>query len=120
MAILSKHNLLYERDESGRLKPVTATVSKLGGDIRFIPLTKAEVDDVLRRINNKENQTEVEKEILRKHLIEPQLSDSDLAVMKWKPISLISGHILTYSLDQTPEGEETNHPLGNEKNEGNS
>lgn len=83
MAILTKENALYERDEEGKLIPKKQKLGS-GEEVMVTPLTRGEIMKLFSGLKDGETTKDQDLEILKGHCIEPAFTDEEL---KWlKPL----------------------------------
>lgn len=100
--MLKKEQILHQRDTDGKLRPIKVKLELLEGepDIRAIPMPRGE----LRKFFNEmeaAGQTDTTKdqndEIIRKYLVEPELTEQEIKDMKPIPTNAISVAIFSIS-----------------------
>lgn len=95
--MLTKEDLLFDRDEKGELISKKVKIKSTGQEIVIIPLTRGEIKKIGQQVSDGKSQDDFDEQIIKDHLIEPKLSQEDMKFLKPGMAASIVQTILEYS-----------------------
>jgi len=79
---LSNQVFVHKRDENEKLLPIDVDISEMNGKVKILPMAKGEIAKLQSEMKGNLTTEEQDKELIRKHVIEPIFSDKDLEFFK--------------------------------------
>ena len=73
---------VHKRDENENLLPIDVPVPQLKGKIKILPMSKGEINKLRSEMKGTVTTEEQDKQLIRKHIIEPKFSDKDFEFFK--------------------------------------
>jgi len=102
---LKKENILYLRDENGKLLPQDVILELLPKKpmMSAVPMTKGELQRLYAESKNKDSTQEQDSEIIEVHVLEPKMTKEEVKVMKPQYISAMVTGVLSISTGVSQE-----------------
>lgn len=104
MTLISKTDLLLQRDEKGRLLPQRVAILQANGHTREVvlsPMTRGEILRI-RRLQETNPQEDTDLTIAREHLLEPNLLPAEWDLMKSSFVTAIAQAVIRISTSVEP------------------